>query len=137
MIVLRWLVMLFVAFVSASGYYNFVNEIGEAETGLQRLVSALNLVHAILGTGLIAGMLRRREWAAWFALGWGGVIAAIATLAPLAYADEVTAGHALLGGAGAGLVALGVFWVARRQSRRPTSSISEDRRASGRSDQPS
>jgi ABC-type Na+ efflux pump permease subunit len=112
-----------VSLLFVTGYFglsNGVQEVGDAQTGLQRSVSIAGILHGLLG--FIAGfaIMRRDKWRVPAAVAWSVAITYTGTVASFAYSDPTfSQSGTLVGAIGAciviALIGAFVVWTARRR----------------------
>lgn len=102
----------------AIGLVNGIREIGYSLTPLQRSVSTGVLMYGIAGLAGGMALVKRHRSAMWLTTIWGVVVTYVASFAAIAYAGaDATLLGAIASGVGTALIAAGVIWVARRDTR--------------------
>jgi hypothetical protein len=102
----------------AVGVRNGVVELPDAQTALQKSVTAGVLLYGFVGLVAGIGLAARRPWSRWWAILWGVVVTYVATAAVFAYGGpDASPGAALAGGMVTALIAAGVAWSARAATR--------------------
>jgi hypothetical protein len=122
-----WLLALLALLVTgALGVYNAFQEWPNAETALQKSVSAGELVYGLTGLVAAFGLLRRRRWSLRWAAVWGLAATYTGGTAVLAYGGaDATLGAALWAWGGGALVAAAVVWAVHASLPADASDVAE------------
>ena len=111
----RWLrpfALVILAVTGVLGLWNGVSDLGVVAAGWPRAIAAGDATYGALGLGALAATLLRRALARPLAAAWGVMVIAVATAAPVVYAEETGWAlwlGALVGGAATALIAWGVW----------------------------
>lgn len=109
------------------GVHNGTTEWPDAATPLQKSVTGGVFVYGVLGLIGAAGLMLRKHWSFPVVLLWGAVVTYVPAAAVLAYAPDGTWGSALPGSIAAALIAAGIGWATRANTRAQTTTRSETR----------
>jgi hypothetical protein len=106
------------------GIPNGIDDIGDAQSGLQRSVSVAVIIYGFLGVIGALGLMRRQPWSLWAVVGWSVATVYAASVSSFAYNDPTFSQPGTLPGVAGAFVATTlvcafVVWTARSVTRVP------------------
>lgn len=107
------------------GVQNGVADWPDAATPLQKTVTGGVFLYGVFGLAAAVGLALRWRWTFPLVVAWGIVVTYVPAAAVMGYAPDGTWGAALPGSVATALIALGVAWATRANTRTHTTTGSE------------
>jgi hypothetical protein len=121
-----WLIsILLLGVTGVLGVNNSISEWPDAQTPLQKSVMIGVFLYGVFGIAGAVGLALRKRWSYVPVLAWGIAVTYVPAAAVLAYAPDGNWASALPGSVASGLIAVGIAWATRANTRTQTTMRSE------------